>query len=231
VISNERLSGNPHCAGFDAKEIGLRIVDAFPNAKIFIVIREQCSMILSTYFQYLRKGGVSCLHTYLTRKYDGRAPGFSLSKFSYHEIVQFYQVLYGPERVLVLPYEMFSNRPDIFFSKIEEMCATTIPRDLEVDRFENRPSSRLGASITRVLNPFLYSVSVNGYSPFCIPKAKTLRQNITGIINHIVPSKMENWFIEKKKKEIANIIKNYYTKSNEKTSELIGINLANYGYM
>jgi hypothetical protein len=231
VISNERLCGNPHCAGFDAKEIGLRIVDAFPQAKMLIVIREQCSMILSTYYQFLSIGGASSLKTYMARKYEGRAPGFSLTKFFYHEIVEFYHQLYGPDRVLVLPYEMFTREPDTYLCKIAEICGTTLPHDLEVHRFENKGSSRLVASATRFLNPFLYSVSVNGYSPFCIPKAKSVGERFKVMLNHMLPSRFEKPFVQKKKADIARLVRNYYSRSNKKTSQLTGINLSKYGYM
>ena len=40
-LSYERLSGNPHAGSFDARVIAERIRAAFPDARIFIVVREQ----------------------------------------------------------------------------------------------------------------------------------------------------------------------------------------------
>ena len=57
VFSAERLSGNPHSGGYDAAEMADRVKAAFGEAKILILVREQVSMLVATYKQYIKKRG------------------------------------------------------------------------------------------------------------------------------------------------------------------------------
>ena len=109
VISHERLSGNPHSSGFDAKKIASMLKSTFPKAKILIIVREQKSFILSNYFQYLSIGGTCNLNKYLNTKYDGKRPFFSPNHIKYLPLITEYYNLYGKNNVLVLPYEMFKR--------------------------------------------------------------------------------------------------------------------------
>lgn len=72
VISDERLSGNPHAGAYDRKEIAERLRAVFPGARVLVVIREQRSMIRSTYKQYVRMGGPNALDEYLHWYRSGR---------------------------------------------------------------------------------------------------------------------------------------------------------------
>ena len=57
VVSFERFSGNPFSGGYDSKEIADRLVRVFPDARVLVIVREQRSMIVSTYKKYVREGG------------------------------------------------------------------------------------------------------------------------------------------------------------------------------
>ena len=118
VISYERLSGNPHAGGFDARTIADRIKAGFPGARIFCVIREQKDIILSSYHQYLKIGGTDSVADYLTRSYDGRRPGFSPAAFNYIDLVDYYYRLFSPENVLILPYEMLRDSASEFLGRL-----------------------------------------------------------------------------------------------------------------
>lgn len=63
VMSNERLSGKPHSSGFDSFIIARRIKSIFPKGKMFLMIREQKTFLLSNYFQYLSCGGTFVLYS------------------------------------------------------------------------------------------------------------------------------------------------------------------------
>ena len=130
VISNERLSGNPHSGSFDSKIIADRIKEYFPDAKIFCVTREQKDMILSTYFQYLKVGGADSLQSYLTRKYDERRSGFTLESLKYENLISYYHQLFSPKIVLVLPYEMLSRKPADFVKRIGNFVSVGIDKNL-----------------------------------------------------------------------------------------------------
>jgi hypothetical protein len=65
VLSDERLSGHPETGGFDSQDICDRLSQVFDSPKIFIVIREQKSLIASCYLDFLLKGGTSSLKEYM----------------------------------------------------------------------------------------------------------------------------------------------------------------------
>ena len=226
VISNERLSGNPHCGGFDTKLIADRIKDCLPNAKIFCVIREQKEMILSTYFQYLRAGGIDSLKEYLTRPYDGRRPGFAPSHLNYVDLISYYYQIFSDDNVLVLPYEMLKNNPESFVKSIRVFVAKDSPDN--ADDWAIAYNKRLDDSILPrfpFLNLFLRKSSVNAYSPLYIPKTIKLLRATNWMIRG-----NDRAYIKKLRNLIDSIIQDRYVASNKKLSGIIGINLYEYGY-
>ncbi len=110
VISHERLSGNPHRGGYDSKELAERLANIFVRPRILIVIREQISMILSTYNQYVKRGGPLSLKDYITCREDKLLlREFELVRFQYHRLIAYYHRLFGADNVLVLPYEAIAQ--------------------------------------------------------------------------------------------------------------------------
>jgi hypothetical protein len=133
VISNERLSGNPHTGGYDSKIIADRLVRLFPDARVLVVFREQKSMIVSLYKQYVREGGVAPLATYLTPPRMGRAriPGFDFRFLEYHHLIAYYRERFGPDAVLALPFEWFRADRDAFLARVVEFAGASLPAAVE----------------------------------------------------------------------------------------------------
>ena len=71
MVSFPRLSGHPYSGGYDSRMIADRVAEVFPEARILIVIREQRSMIVSTYKQYVNAGGEARLSTSSSRRSSG----------------------------------------------------------------------------------------------------------------------------------------------------------------
>jgi hypothetical protein len=63
MVSSERLSGNPHSGGYDSAVLAERLHQVFPGARVLVMIREQRSMILSSWAQYVRVGGACLLRS------------------------------------------------------------------------------------------------------------------------------------------------------------------------
>ncbi|MGB7930997.1 MAG: hypothetical protein WCH04_02010 [Gammaproteobacteria bacterium] len=226
VLSYERLSGNPHSGGFDARVIAERIQACFPDARIFCVIREQQEILLSTYFQYLKIGGTDTLKTYLSRSYDGRRPGFSPAHFNYIDLVSCYCRLFRRENVLILPYEMFRNQAGLFLEKLGMFVSLDISD--RVDRAEIRYNKRADDAITPrlpFLNLLLESSSVNAYSPLRTPLARPLLR----LTNRLLPLN-SGAYAKKLRQQIGAIVGDRYRAGNRRLSELIGIDLSAYGY-
>ena len=127
VVTCERLSGNPHSGGYDTWQIAHRMVDVFPEARVLIVIREQISIILSCYKQYVKVGGTMPIETYLHPPHDFKVPRFDFRHFAYDRSIRLYQNLFGPERVLVLTYEQFQSNGAEFVKRIASFAGATAP--------------------------------------------------------------------------------------------------------
>jgi hypothetical protein len=229
VISDERLSGNPHSGGFDSRQIAERIKAAFPEAKILCVIREQRDMILSAYYQYLRIGGVDTVDKYLTRRYDGRRPGFSPAHFRYVELIAHYRDLFTPGRVLVLPYELFKTDARQFLKKIGDFVSADLPENLAASATHVVLYRRITDAITPRfpwINLFANSNSVNAHSPFFMPKSGKL---LLAVNRMLAPTRADR-YADKLRGRVDAIVKDRYERSNRELSNMIGIDLSAFGY-
>lgn len=231
VLSDERLSGNPHSGGFDAKKIAIMIKSIFPRARILIVIREQKSFIFSTYFQYLSVGGTNSLKKYLTTKYDGKRPHFSPNHINYLPLVKEYYESFGNENVLVLPYEMFRDQPSLFMSKLGNLLKVEISLDKNTfNEIVNKKRNKFLMYNLRALNAFRKSTSVNNYSMLSNRYTKKVANVIFSISGRVMPQRLDGLIKEKADRIIAKWVGSRYLKSNQEISKRIGIDLSKYGY-
>ena len=79
VLSNEEFSGNPHSGSYQSLENARRLHRIFPEAKVLIVIRRQVDQILSSYKQYVSRGGALRPADTLPPREYFRVPGFDLA--------------------------------------------------------------------------------------------------------------------------------------------------------
>tara|TARA_R110002072_G_scaffold89232_4_gene199959 strand:+ start:86724 stop:87701 length:978 start_codon:yes stop_codon:yes gene_type:complete len=122
VVSNERLSGSPHTGGYDSDTNCKKIRTAWPHAKIFIVVREQKTLIQSCYYQYLKEGGTRSLAAYISQSRQRAYPAFSLNYFNFIPLIDRYIGEFGRSSVLVLPWELFRYQPESFISRLLEFA-------------------------------------------------------------------------------------------------------------
>ena len=161
VLSSEELCGSPHTGGVYEKEFADRIAAALPRARVLIVVREQKAMLASTYKQYVRAGGTLALETYLSPPIQGdiRSCLPDWRHFRYDVLADYYRRILGEDRVLVLPFEVFRNRPDDFVHRLARFCERDIAeQDLErlpYERDVNRSLGALGVVMKRRLNPYV----------------------------------------------------------------------------
>ncbi|MCK5666181.1 MAG: sulfotransferase, partial [Thiotrichaceae bacterium] len=120
VITSEALSGNLFCGGYNAKELADRVVTAFPDARILIIVREQKSMIRALYNTQILWGLPHSIERMLVPVVPSMSSQFSHDYLRYDEIVNYYMSQLGKDRVLVLPYELFQQAPDKFIASIYE---------------------------------------------------------------------------------------------------------------
>jgi hypothetical protein len=230
VISHERFLGYPFAAGLDAPLIRDRIHEFCPQAKILIVVREQQSLIASTYTQYLRRGGTMPIKKALTHKYDSRLAFFNREYFYYHLAVEGYMKVFGKENVLVLPYEQLKKAPEDFLSHIYTFCGLKTVPQIQTGRKENKSNSLFIEQLFRRLNLLTTRNSLNGYSPIGLslrPRTESFKRCLSGL----VPNRIE----KRAKRALNESISTHlppgtFSNSNARLSEITGIDFSSYGY-
>ena len=229
VVSDERLSGNPHSGGFDRVTNCLKLKEVLPQAKIFMVYRNQATMIRSCYHQYLVAGGSLPLVGYLRMRYGGIVPTFSLDYFRYDQLLTLYTQHFGADNVLALPYELFTTAPEVFWERVQQFSgANAMPSKIDFGKKVNKRANPWLLVKLRWLNRLarqadFYSLSQNRWSP-----ARWFSD--APLIMHL---KSAGLLAAQKTREMQVIeaeIEGYYQESNRKLEALTGMPLAEFGY-
>jgi len=227
ILSSERLSGNPHSGGYDSVIIANRLKTTFPDAKIFIMVREQISTIASNYKQYIRVGGVSDLTTYLSPPIDGKIPLFRKDNFQYHLLVYYYQNLFGKEQVKVLPYEYFKQKPLDFIHELNEFIGIAQNISFPTQQHINTSQKEATVYINRFLNRFHGG---NSFYPV-IPNHPNILQKLYRLSEKLGDYQVcNNWFKLELEKTIQQQLQHYYQESNQQLEKLCDLQLSQYGY-
>jgi hypothetical protein len=238
VVSFGRLSGHPYSGGYDSKEIADRLKQVFPEARILIVIREQRSMILSTYKQYVKAGGASTVEHFLVpgRKHGWRVPGFDFGHFEYDRPIRYYQSLYGRDAVLALPYDQFVADGRGFVDEIARFAGRPVPGNvldrMPFSRRSNEASSALAITASRPLNRF---GPRNDLNPAPLLPAKTLFRLAKRLQSSSLEAPGARALAARSearlRRAVEDAVGERYVASNRLTIELTGLDLAAYGWM
>jgi hypothetical protein len=236
VLSYERLAGNPHSGGYDGKEIANRLGSVFPRARILIIIREQRSMILSTYKQYIIEGGPCKVNRYLTPtdQGKGRIPFFLFEYFEYNNLIEYYMNLFNKSNVLVLPYEEFKLNPQSFIHQIlifsginaNHSLISKLPYHMHV----NVALSGIAIDVKRRLNFVFADDRLNPGALFPSSRYEQTSTWLLRKIDNLLPLSVKKIYDNHLRKKIYHCVGNRYKKSNEMTSKLINKELSGFGY-
>jgi len=234
VVSFERFSGNPFSGGYDSKEIADRLVQVFPDARVLVVVREQRSMIVSTYKQYVREGGALSPSKFMLppTSRSVRVPWFDLRHFEYHHLLEYYRRLFGPEAVLALPYEQFATDPHSFVEQIARFAGRPLDAEtLDALPFDARtnpgpPATNIAAR--RVLNGIGVCTDLNPAPPLASPLFWRLGKRIDRL--SLAPRQAVAHEEDRLRRTVDEIVGDRYAESNRRTGELIGVDLAAYGW-
>jgi hypothetical protein len=236
VFSNERFSGHPHSGGYDSRTIADRLRALFADARILICIREQKKVILSCYNQYIKKGGAISISSYLNVSDRTRVPLFDFRHFMYHRLISYYQQIFGRDRVLVLPYELFIQDGSDYVSRIVEF-ANQQPRPVSPDvlpaqNWSNRSITGFELEVRRLMNFTVgYRNSINQFSLRPVNKKHTdsLFEQVQKL-RLIVPASLSRAIMTSLETKASRLVGSRYCESNRITSELTGIDLSRLGY-
>jgi len=233
AISSERLAGHWCTGGHDTTNIADRILNVWPDARIFIVFREQRAILESVYRQYARKGGGRCFEEFIDPKGKGhlRGPGFSLRFFKYDQIVGHYQKLFGREQVLALPLEYLRSDPDGFFNRLFSFSgAKPQPGYKIVPVHENAGINAYQAECKRRFNPILQKDYLNDFGPWCNPVTRNIAKPLYKLTSRIATKSMQKYAKIRLQQKVQVVCKGYYCESNRRLAELVDLPLSEYGY-
>lgn len=227
VVSVERLSGTSRLGDKNAFGFADRLRAVFPESKILYIVREQNSMWRAQYLQYIRRGGHRSVQWFLdqTSQDDEGSAYFHWDRFKYDDLVQYYQTLFGPERILVLPFEMLASSPQRFLVQLMTFCGLPAESALErLDMSAQRESaSALSYALTRKLN-LLFA------RPMSLRARRAKLRSARRRIDQLIPDKWENRFQNHLDRVIAERIGNYYAGSNSVLQTQISMDLSPYAY-
>jgi len=239
VVSYARLSGHAFSGGYDSKLLADRLHEVFPEARIVIVIREQRSIIVSTYKQYVNAGGICKLEHFLepTRE-NRRIPPFSYSFYEYEHLIEYYHSIYGRESVLVLPYELFPAEPREFVARISAFAGLTLSEDvLGHLPFTQRTTKARPALWTETIRPFNRFGPRSDLNPepmFEWSPLAGVRQYLRRKHTVLSSPRLDALAARREQQlraDVAELVGDRYVKSNRRTAEITDIDLASYGWM
>jgi hypothetical protein len=231
VISHERLSGYPSGGGYDRRLIADRLHETFPEARILIVLREQRSVIEAMYSQHITDGGTGSVKRYLQTPEPGlgRRPYFRLGFYEYDKLIAYYQKLFGPERVLVLPFEMLRSNADGFLGEVQRFCGLPV-QPAARSKVVNVRRPLLMQYVQRPLNYLVNRNELSDGALIHIPRFARRFGRLRAAFDMVSPATLERRLRSGLRKRISDHVGEHYEESNRRTEQLTGLDLAQFGY-
>ena len=228
VLSQETLVGSQIRGRYWGKEVADRLHQVLPEARIFILIREQKSMILSSYREHIKMGGITTIERFIGL--EKRRRGFGalcrLDFLEYDLLISYYQELFGKKNVFVLPFELLKRDRGLFLQKLSEFSG------LDIIPNADRKAHNVGfkgatVELRRKLNYFFQSDDFGGGQ---LPLNWRVAQKISTTFDRIVPQPIHDRAERYLKECIDEAAGDSFAKSNHQTSQLIDTNLLDFGY-
>lgn len=234
VVSNERLSGHPMSNGVDRAWICNRLYETLPDGRVLIVVREQRSMILSNYMQYLKYGGPRSIEGFLASEMDARVPALEPTYWCYDELVRLYVERFGPERVLVLPYEMLRRAPGEFVARICRFSGVEPPATaLAAANRENASQNYVTCTLLRHVSPLIRSSRGNGFAPALLGRraGQAVHLGLQKYLGYLVPRALNEYARKRLLARVDAVARSTFPESNRRLAQLTGLELGQYGYL
>jgi hypothetical protein len=228
VLSNEILTGDQIKERYWGKIVADRIFSTFAKAKILVIIREQKSMILSSYREHVMQGGTEKLDRFIGTGHEKSGFGTicRLDFLEYDLLISYYQKLFGSENLLVLPFELLKNNRQAFLQQILDFVGIK-----EIKNYSEQPQNIGYNSLTiefrRRLNFVVEPAYFGSKSP---PVTWRVAQKLSRVVERVIPSKAHESLEKQWKQFIKDRTERAFNESNQRTCQLIGIDLAKFGY-
>ncbi len=229
VLSYENILVEPFGGKADRRESARRLKALFPYGRFLLVIREQKAIILSSYIEHLRRVFTTKIDRFMGFD-DLRRPGFGASCppefFLYDRLIAYLKDQFGISNLLVLPIELMNSRE--FEERLYSFIGMPISeRFRELTRTKERERRKSDLVFLRHLNYIGHSRYMTKGNDSFLRRA-AYGTNI--FLNPIVPDCLYNHNVRKLKVYIESVLDNFYQRSNQVTSQMIGIDLSKLGY-
>lgn len=106
----------------DRRLVAERLHRLFAPAKVLIVLRAQPAMLQSMYLHHIRGERITSFEHWLDQNYGGiRFMNLRRIGLDYEPLVRAYDEFFGPDNVVVLPFELISDENSVFHTRLAEM--------------------------------------------------------------------------------------------------------------
>jgi hypothetical protein len=234
VLSLERLSGSALSGGYDSVRIADRLHQVFPEGRILVVVREQRSMVVSTYKGYVQQGGAAPLEHFLEgrRSATFRVPGFDPAYFEYDGLIGHYRGLFGPDNVLALAFDQFVEDGRGFVDRIASFAGRRVPAGvldtLPYGHRENvRTTSALTLSLVRRVNQLAPPTDVN---PAPLLESRGAARLADRLVRRDPLRRRSVGADERLRRAVDEWAGDRFAASNARLSVLLGVDLDRYGW-
>lgn len=233
VISHEDLSGYPINGWYYAETVAARLKKTFPDARVMICIREQVSMIVSQYFQYIRQGGTETLERLIddTDMRIGRRPIIRKEHFEYDLMHGIFSQHFADDQLLMLPHELLAQQPDVYFAKINDLLGTTLKAP-EQKKAVYQKRGGAAAQVERVFNRFVDHPGNLPADYKDYPLAMRAQNRLVRYIDNFATkyTKLGQRFEQKVQRTAADSIGTHYHGSNSRLATSLDCDLSALGY-
>ncbi len=233
VISHEDLLGYPIYGRYHAESALTRMAQAFPNARLLVCVREQSSMLMAQYLQYIRQGGAETIQTLLTGNENrpGFRPVLRRDHFEYDLSYDLACAHFPKDQVLFMPHELMRADPHAYVARLNGFLGTS----LEAQRLEQVVYARRGDAailLERWLNHWIPVPSVRPARYEDNTRALRLKNTLIKRIDPILSrhTRIGERQIAKIRHFIDETIGQDYAASNQRLSDRIGLDLGALGY-
>jgi hypothetical protein len=235
VLSCEALSGDLIRGGYNARQNAERLALVAADARVLLVVREQCSLIRSVYKTLILFGEEISLKRMLSPVQDGEEPRFSPQSLCFDELVRIYEELFGVGSVCVLPYELFEQDPRQFLEKIRRHSALPPLDDklyaqLPVGQIINSNQSLSFIHAQRWLNCWSGTASNNYAGRSGSNSFKTVLHRIGRHKKHAKSTPLDGWLERRFAKQVEGATADFYKGSNQRLQAYCEFDLGDYGY-
>jgi hypothetical protein len=231
VLTHEALSSQPLLGQYYAPQVGHWLKAVFPRARVLIVFREQKALIGSLYRQYVRNGGSRSLEQFIGSGDEppGWAPLCRLGFFEFDRLVEFYRGLFGPARVLALPIELLRRNRAEFVARILSFAGTNPAAGTQTQLDAEPANVGWSAATLEIYRRLNRIVPRNPLGPNP-PTSRSIALRIFYRLDRWIPSFVQDRVARRHMDMIARRVASRFAGSNSRLGELLGQDLASFGY-